>query len=124
MRHPQRRCAICRRTAPSEAHHVASKRQHPTLTLTVCLNCHRLLSQRQYRWHPAWKSEAHPLRYLAQGVYDVLCLWRERSPLATEVFQNCREVLTMLGRAALYALAALRPEVLGEFSFLVSWSVI
>jgi hypothetical protein len=105
---------------------VASKRQHPTLTLNVCLNCHRLLSQRQYRWPPGWKTEKHPLRCVAQGVYDVLCLWRERSPLANEalaLLRQCRELLTMLGQAALYTLAWMRPEAWVEFSALVDWGV-
>ena len=124
QRHPIRPCAICCRVAPSELHHVASERQHPILTLPVCLNCHRLLSQRQYRWHPAWKRETHSWRYLAQGVYDVLCLWWERSPVAEMVRERCGDLLRMLGLAALYALAALRPEALGELRFLVHWSAL
>jgi hypothetical protein len=117
-RHARRRCAICDRVAPSESHHVASKRQHPTLTLPVCLNCHRILSRRQYRWHPSWRTGAHPLRYLIQGVYDVMCLWLERSPVA----EQCRELLTMLGRAALCVLPHLRFAALVDLAGLVDWS--
>lgn len=118
--HRHRHCAICWRMAPSEQHHVASKRQHPTLTLPVCLNCHAILSQRQYNWPPAWRSEAHKLRCVIQGVYDVLCLWLERSPVA----ENCRDLFVMLEQAALIVLSYLRPEALIDLSALTDWSVL
>jgi len=117
-RHRTRRCAICGRIAPSELHHVASERQHPTLTLCVCLNCHRILSVRQYRWHPAWRTEAHPVRYIIQGVLDVVTLWLQRSPAA----EQCRELFALLGRAALCLLPCLRPESLCEVGYLTQWS--
>lgn len=116
--HTQRRCAICGGMLPSELHHVASERQHPTLLLPVCLNCHRILSARQYRWHPAWRTEAHPLAYVLQGVCDVVCLWLERSPVA----EQCRELFALLGRAVIYVLAYLRPDALSEVDYLTNWN--
>ncbi|MGO8948001.1 MAG: hypothetical protein ACLQUY_10130 [Ktedonobacterales bacterium] len=118
--HPQRHCAICWRIAPSEQHHVASKRQQVTLTLPVCLNCHAILSQRQYRWPHDWRTEAHQLRCVIQGVYDVLCLWLERSPVA----ECCRDLFLMLEQAALIVLSYLRPQALIDLDHLTDWSAL
>ena len=107
-KHPQRRCAICHQVAPSELHHVASERQHPHLTLRVCLNCHALLSDRQARWPSAWRREPHVVRCIVQGVIDVLQLWMERSPVA----EQCRAIIVMLAHAALCLLPHLRPAAL------------
>ncbi len=117
-RHPQRRCTICGKVAPSELHHVASARQHPTLTTPLCLNCHRILSQRQYRWHRAWRTEAHPVRYVVQGVLDVVALWFERSPVA----KHCTGLFSLLVGAALYLMSYLRMDALREFGFLTDWN--
>ena len=119
-RHPRRRCAICIQVLPSEIHHVASERQCPSLIICVCLNCHRILSQRQYQWHSAWRSEAHPLRYLVQGVLDVITLWFERSPAA----EQCRDLFAMLWHAALYGLAFLQFDALGDLSGLTAWEAL
>jgi hypothetical protein len=117
VRHTHGRCTVCGAVAPSELHHVASARQLPDLTVPVCLNCHRILSARQYRWYPAWRSEPHPLRYLVQGVLDVVALWLERSPVA----EHCRELFALLGRAALLALGSLRADALAELGSLTDW---
>jgi hypothetical protein len=84
----------------------------------VCLNCHRLLSNRQHRWHPAWLTEAHPTRYLIQGVYDVLMLWLERSPDA----ERYGGLVILLFCAALHVFVRLRPDVLCELPYLTDWS--
>jgi hypothetical protein len=116
--HARHRCAICVSVLPSELHHVASARQCPTLTLRVCLNCHRLLSERQYRWHPAWRTESHPLRCVVQGVCDVLALWLQRSPVA----EQCRDLFAMLGHAALFVLMYLRLDALPDLRHLTDWN--
>lgn len=110
-------CAVCARYAASEQHHVATWRQSP-LTIPVCLNCHAILSRRQYQWHPAWRAqppELRPLLYLVQGVLDVVTLWCERSPVADQ----SADLMRLLGRAALLLLPHLRPDALRELAALV-----
>jgi hypothetical protein len=101
-------CSICARWAPSERHHIASKRQMPTLTLPVCLNCHAILSQMQTRWDPRWKTESRPLWFLLEGLCDVLVLWLERR--ATDTFEP--ELVHLLGEADLYLQAVLRTRTM------------
>jgi hypothetical protein len=76
-----KRCPVCfRADVPSEFHHVASKRQHPTVGLQVCLNCHAILTKRQMTdWHPSWQDEQHPVRCLFQGMLDLFWLCLRRS---------------------------------------------
>jgi hypothetical protein len=122
-RHPHLRCTICHQVAPGEQHHVASERQLPQFTIPVCLNCHALLSTRQYRWPREWKTEPHPVRCLVQGVHDVVCLWLERSPVMREpaMAASCRALLAALGKAALYLLPFLRPAALADLGRLTGW---
>jgi hypothetical protein len=74
---------VCfRADVPSEFHHVASERQHATVGLQVCLNCHAILTKRQMTaWDPSWKNEKHPVRCLFQGMFDLfwLCLHRSHA---------------------------------------------
>lgn len=80
--HPRlARCPLCHRAqVPGEFHHVASKRQHVTFGLYVCLNCHAILTWRQETaWHPSWKTEPHLGRCVLQGLIDVFGLWLRRS---------------------------------------------
>jgi len=74
-------CSICEQTRPIEAHHIAGRRQVSD-TIPVCLNCHRILSQRQYQWHPSWRVQRRPLLFMLQGALDSLYLWcmRSRAP--------------------------------------------
>jgi hypothetical protein len=110
--HPRRRCMICARVLPCQAHHVASKIRYPYFTTPLCLNCHRILNTRQYRWRRDGSAERHPIRYLVRGVLDVIGLWYERSPVA----EQCRDLLIMLGQAALYLIPCLHPAALGELN--------
>jgi hypothetical protein len=65
---------------PSEFHRIASKRQHPTFGISLCLNCHAVLTYRQlHDWHASWKTEQHVERSVAQGIADVFVLWLQRS---------------------------------------------
>ncbi len=119
-RHQRAPCAVCRRIAPVEDHHIASRRQHPTLTIRVCLNCHSLLSLRQYQWLDAgndWRKESHPVRCILQGVYDVVSLWLERSPAA----DAARDLLAMLWGAFCALVGYLRPTALADVTNLARW---
>jgi transcription elongation factor Elf1 len=108
--HQHRMCAICAQELPTEIHHVAMKRQIPSLTITICLNCHAILSLRQKQWDRSCLTERHPLRFLVQGVHDVTRVWLDRSPAVTQ----CRAFFTMLGHATLIALSYLRLDALAE----------
>ncbi len=102
--HKRGRCSICSIVAPVEQHHVAGKKHSP-ITLQVCLNCHAILSKRQYRFHPSWCTESRPVLFTIQGVLDVVMLWLERSPVSDQ----CLDLLRMIGQAALSLVPALRP---------------
>jgi hypothetical protein len=98
-------CPICwRADVPAEGHHVAGERQREGFVVRLCLNCHALLTYRQVTaWDPSWLHESHPVRCLAQGTYDLTCLWWERSPAVAML----RELLDLLVRAAVELLACL-----------------
>lgn len=117
--HPRRRCPICWRVAASEVHHVASERQHATLTVPVCLNCHSRLSAQQRTWPPAWRTEPHPIRCIVQGVRDVLVLWCEKH---SRTFAQSRELFAMLAHAALCLLSCLQPFALRDLQGLTGWN--
>jgi hypothetical protein len=117
--HPRRGCPICWRVAAFEVHHVASERQHPTLTLRVCLNCHARLSELQRRWTRAWQTEPHPVRCIVQGVLDVLALWREKH---SRTFSQSREMFTMLLHAAVCLFVCLKPSAQRDLQGLTGWS--
>jgi hypothetical protein len=90
-----RRCPICgRKDVPSHFHHIASERQHPTFGITICLNCHAIVTYRQMtKWHPTWRTEPHPIRCIVQGMLDMLCLWWERNPAVAAVSDMWRVIL-------------------------------
>jgi len=116
--HQHTRCTICAQNAPSESHHVAGRRQSG-LTIPVCLNCHAILSRRQYAWDARWRTEARPALYIVQGVLDVVCLWCTRSPVAGQ----CMGLLRLLGQAALLLLPYLRFDTLRELTNVVPMGV-
>jgi hypothetical protein len=117
-RHPRGACLICRGVLPVEEHHVGARVAFPTLTATLCLNDHAILTARQYHWRRAGWAEAHPLASLVRGVVDLLWLWQERSPVG----EQCRELFVLLGRVGLCLLTSLRPEALGDLGHLADWS--
>jgi hypothetical protein len=108
--HPRRRCTVCARVLPAEMHHVASRVCYPTFTTPLCLNCHRMLYARQYRWRHDGSAERHPFRYLVIGVLDMVRLFLKRSPAA----DACRQFFCMLAHAAILALGTLRLDALAD----------
>lgn len=77
-------CCICVKDTPLENHHVAGAKHAPD-TLPVCLNCHAILSQLQYGWHPSWgdkDSRTRPGLFLIQGHRDILLVAGARGPNA------------------------------------------
>jgi hypothetical protein len=99
----EKRCALCRNSGRLECHHVATELQCRSLTLYVCVPCHRQLSHRQKGWYPGWRTEPHLVYCVVQGCCDVAAVWYERSP----VVEAMCDLLAMLGHAALLLLTAL-----------------
>jgi hypothetical protein len=81
---PLARCFIClRKNVPGQFHHIASERQHATLGVTLCLNCHSALTHRQEtKWPVAWRTEPHMhvARCIVQGMFELVVLWVRRNP--------------------------------------------
>lgn len=69
-RHNRGTCSVCGADGPLEFHHVAGQKQAPD-TIPVCLNCHRILSQLQYSWHPSWRTEKRAGLFRLQGFIDI-----------------------------------------------------
>jgi hypothetical protein len=93
-------CAVCNRDGPVEQHHVAGKRHAPD-TLQVCLNCHAVLSRRQYQYHPSWRSDVRPNLFLAQGWLDTFAVSVSRAPAgpADKIFVIAMFVVIVLALA-------------------------
>ncbi|MGI0014862.1 MAG: hypothetical protein ACREBU_15690, partial [Nitrososphaera sp.] len=51
-------CIICFEANPLvlEQHHIAGK-NNSNATVTVCANCHKVLTTKQTSWHKSWSSE-------------------------------------------------------------------
>lgn len=74
-------CEICNLTSSNsssfELHHIAG-RKHDYRMITVCKNCHRILSDEQklrdYRWWMPNQPENVRKAFFLQGLYDILRL--------------------------------------------------
>jgi hypothetical protein len=108
-------CPLCgRMNVAPDLHHIAGRRQHPTFALDVCLTCHDILSARQRtRWDPSWKTEAHPVRCIVQGVFDLVMLWWQRSGRRLWR-QQVAELLRVVALAALAIAECYRLRGWGE----------
>jgi hypothetical protein len=75
------RCCSCVRNRSAEDHHIAGRR-HAELTVPLCFQCHRRLSERQNGWDPRWQSDARSpaldKSLLLRGLSD-LCEERART---------------------------------------------
>src|SRR5260221_2876503 len=97
------RCSTCGKLARCESHHIAGRLYIPPIRLRICLNCHAILSARQYAWVGWREGEYHPVRYLLQGISDIKALWWERG---TEIDYN-RDLMIVFGRVTHYVQIAL-----------------
>jgi hypothetical protein len=109
-------CVVCGRKLPAEAHHIASRVSYPEFTARLCLNCHAIITARQYIWRSTGVAERHPFAYLLVGVFDVLRLFAERSP----AWEICRYLFAMLADALLLVLGALRLSALCDVGLAIS----
>jgi len=76
----KKRCVICNSKEDScdlELHHVAG-RKHDFKMITVCLSCHRWLSDSQKKWDTRWLTSNHSENFkqvfFLLGLYDILVL--------------------------------------------------
>lgn len=72
-KHSIGQCTICRRhNLPIEHHHLAG-RKHASMTISICLNCHAMLSRRQYQWPDLWRGNPC-IGFLFVGFMDYYAL--------------------------------------------------
>lgn len=76
-------CLTCGIYAEAEAHHVAGRHNHATLTVLVCIDCHRILSNWQLASgiqlrEDAERTEADATRALLVGCVHLLQLYGQR----------------------------------------------
>ena len=72
--HSRGHCTICRQhDLPIEHHHLAGKK-HASRTIPVCLNCHAMLSHRQYQWPGLWRGDPC-IGFLLIGFMDYCVLF-------------------------------------------------
>lgn len=85
-------CWICRRNhLPLEHHHLAG-RKHASLTVPICLNCHAMLSRRQYEWPDLWRSE-RCVAFLVFGFIDY-CVLASAPTIPSQVLsEQCEETM-------------------------------
>jgi predicted amidophosphoribosyltransferase len=83
-------CPLCtQQNVPIEVHHPGLKRHWPTVTVPVCLSCHRILTNRTVsEWKVTLTSS--PVRCLIQGLTDLIWLWSVRSGSAGELLRVAR----------------------------------
>jgi hypothetical protein len=91
---PQHRmgtCPICSRVGvPIEIHHPGLKKFWPTVTIPVCLSCHRILTNRTVSEWSSTLTSGGKVRCLLQGLADLVWLWSARSPSAPELLRLVR----------------------------------
>lgn len=86
-KHRKGLCKICCRDhLPLEQHHLAGRKHAPN-TMPVCLNCHAMLSRRQYEWPDLWFKEQCAL-FLIWGILDFYVLTLDPT-VPSEVFSDC-----------------------------------
>jgi hypothetical protein len=86
-------CLVCEQSGPLQDHHPGGWRHclicWPNCsrtcphTIPACLNCHRVLSQWQYRWHPAWRTTGRletTVLFSVQGLLDMAQLRHNKMP--------------------------------------------
>ncbi|SFM86979.1 hypothetical protein [Nitrosomonas communis] len=107
QKHRKGSCWVCRKNhLPLERHHFAG-RKHAALTVPICLNCHALLSRRQYEWPDLWRGEPC-VAFLFFGLLDYSVLSIDPAmpyELLSEQCEEMKEVVVDKAAAALIFLS-------------------
>ncbi len=119
-RHKKGECQACHGdNLPLELHHPAGKKHAPA-TIPICLNCHAILSRRQYEWPTLWLNKPCPL-FLIWGILDCYVLTLDPT-VPFEIFSNrCEQAMA----------EATRKNVIGPYSliqimlffFMLVWAI-
>lgn len=76
------RCEVCGSSDKRELHHIAGEK-HDYRTVTLCLDCHHVLSDKQKLWDKRWeaKDQSTNVRqaFFLQGLKDLLELKASRT---------------------------------------------
>jgi hypothetical protein len=96
-------CIVCPASGPLERHHVAGER-NSDLVVSVCVPCHRRLSQRQNDWDFRWNEEGNSPKLkkalLLRGLSD-LCEERGRVDATYHLLgERLRAQSSMVGRGS------------------------
>jgi hypothetical protein len=84
-------CPICGQFGvPLEVHHPGLKKHWPTVTIPICLSCHRILTNRTVSDWSSLSASGHKVRCLLQGLADLCWLWTVRSASAPELARLVR----------------------------------
>jgi hypothetical protein len=94
-------CIVCPASGPLEKHHVAGE-HNSDLVVSVCVPCHRRLSERQNGWDFRWNEENNPPNLkealLLRGLSD-LCEEKGRVDSAYHLLgKRLRAQSSMIGR--------------------------
>jgi len=87
-------CEICGHTNKKlELHHVRGKK-HGNETITVCHDCHEILTNKQRLWHPSWlnPNAENKDAFLELGLIDICELKYKKT--GKEIFTLIVEELT------------------------------
>ena len=86
-------CEICSLNKKLEQHHVRG-RKHGNECITVCLECHKILTDNQRLWDRTWlntdSGDKDP--FLIRGLIDICVL--KHSKTGYEIYQKIAERLT------------------------------
>ncbi|MGP6207904.1 HNH endonuclease signature motif containing protein [Cuniculiplasma sp. SKW3] len=86
-------CEICGSSKKLELHH-ARGRKHGNETITVCQECHKILTDKQRLWDSSWldPNAENKGAFLILGLIDVCELKHQRT--GKEIFKRFAEKLT------------------------------
>lgn len=92
-RSKQNECEICQSQKKLELHHIRG-RKHGNEVITVCHDCHKILSDKQRLWDKSWlKIESDDKdSFLKRGLIDVCYLKYERTGI--EIYKRFAEIMT------------------------------
>ncbi len=86
-------CEICNSDKKLEQHHIRG-RKHGNETITVCHECHKILTDKQRLWDRSWLdvNSENKVTFLIRGFIDVCELKYQRT--GKEIFKVLSEILT------------------------------
>ena len=86
-------CEICHSSEKLEHHHVRG-RKHGNECITVCQECHKILTDKQRLWDRSWldTDSDNKDEFLIRGTIDVCELKYQKTGI--EIFKTYSEILT------------------------------